>query len=268
MDLDHFPLDGAEFIELRERNHSFKEVGAYAVGAVNVGADESPRRVTSAIASASLFTAMGVPPLAGRTFRAGRDASQRTDGRRASRASSGRPRSADARSSASRSRSTASPRTVIGIMPSGFDVHDQGVQLWLPLILDPANRNQFRGGHYLTLVGRLKDGVSLERARSDLETMLAQWNVLDGGDGRPPSECCGPGFVHTPHPKEHRLRYDDLQGDIVGGIGRTLWLLQAAVGFVLLIACANLANLLLDPRRGSAQGARACAPRSAPGAAG
>ncbi len=244
MNLDHFPLDGAEFIELRERNHSFKEVGAYAVGAVNVGADESPRRVTSAIASASLFTAMGVPPLAGRTFREdetlpngptvaviSRDLWQTAFG---GRSIVGQQIQVDGLS-----------RTVIGIMPSGFDVHDEGVQLWTPLVLDPANRNQFRGGHYLTLVGRLKDGVSPERARSDLETMLAQWNVLDGGNGKPPSECCGNGFVHTPHPVEHRLRYDDLQGDIVGGIGRTLWLLQAAVGFVLLIACANLANLLL-----------------------
>ena len=244
MNLDHFPLDGAEFIELRERNHSFKEVGAYAVGAVNVGADESPRRVTAAIASASLFTAMGVAPLAGRTFREdetlpngptvvviSRDLWQNAFG---GRSIVGQQVQVDGVS-----------RTIIGIMPGGFDVHDEGVQVWTPLVLDPANRNQFRGGHYLTLVGRLKDGVSLARARSDLETMLAQWNVLDGGNGKPPSECCGNGFVHTPHPVEHRLRYDNLQGDIVGGIGRTLWLLQAAVGFVLLIACANLANLLL-----------------------
>ena len=159
MNLDHFPLDGAEFIELRERNHSFKEVGAYAVGAVNVGADESPRRVTSAIASASLFTAMGVPPLAGRTFREdetlpngptvaviSHDLWQTAFG---GRSIVGQQIQVDGIS-----------RTVIGIMPSGFDVHDEGVQLWTPLILDPANRNQFRGGHYLTLVGRLKDGIS------------------------------------------------------------------------------------------------------------
>jgi putative ABC transport system permease protein len=242
--LDHFPLDGAEFIELRERTHAFKDVGAYAVGAVNVGADESPRRVTSAVASASLFSTMGVPPVAGRTFHQeetmpngpavvviSRDLWQTAfDGR----SLVGTQIQVDGVS-----------RTVIGIMPTGFDVHDEGVQLWLPLVIDPANRNQFRGGHFLTLVGRLDGGVSMERARAELETMLAQWNALDGGNGKPPSECCGNGFVHTPHPIEHRLRYDDLQGDIVGGIGRTLWLLQAAVGFVLLIACANLANLLL-----------------------
>ena len=129
MNLDHFPLDGAEFIELRERNHSFKEVGAYAVGAVNVGADESPRRVASAIASASLFTAMGVPPLAGRTFREdetlpngptvaviSRDLWQTAFG---GRSIVGQQIQVDGIS-----------RTVIGIVPSGFDVHDEGVQLW------------------------------------------------------------------------------------------------------------------------------------------
>jgi putative ABC transport system permease protein len=244
MNLDHFPLDGAEFIELRERNRSFKEVGAYAVGAVNVGADESPRRVTSAIASASLFTAMAVPPLAGRTFHEDETLPNGPSVAVISR---------DLWRTAFGGRSIVGQqiqvdgvaRTVIGVMPSGFDVHDEGVQIWTPLVLDPANRNQLRGGHFLTLVARLKDDVPLARAKSDLEAMLAQWNVLDGGNGKPPSECCGNGYVHTPHPQEHRLRYDNLQADIVGGIGRTLWILQAAVGFVLLIACANLANLLL-----------------------
>src|SRR5581483_10117426 len=54
MNLDHFPVDGAEFLEFSERNRSFQSVGAYAVSAVNLGGDESPIRVTSAYASASL----------------------------------------------------------------------------------------------------------------------------------------------------------------------------------------------------------------------
>ena len=244
MNLDHFPLDGAEFLELRERNRSFTDVGAYSVGAVNIGADESPERVTSATASASLFSTMGVPPIQGRTFRheetmpngpavvvISQDLWQTAFG---GRPIIGRQIQVDGVAS-----------TVIGIMPSRFDVHDEGVQVWVPFVIDPANRNQFRGGHFLFLVGRLKDGVSKAQAQSDLERMLGQWNLLDGGNGKPPSECCTAGYVHTPDPVEHRLRYDDLQGDIVGGIGRTLWILQAAVAFVLLIACANLANLLL-----------------------
>jgi predicted permease len=242
--LDHFPLDGAEFFELRERSKAFKSVGAYNVSAVNVGADETPRRVTSAIASASLFSTMGTPPLEGRTFREeetlphaaavvvlSRDLWETAFG--------GRP------VIGTQIQVDGVARTVIGIMPRGFDIHDEGVQIWLPLVLDPATKNQLRGGHFLTLVGRLNDGTSLAQARTDLESMLSRWNSLDGGDGRTSAECCGPGFVHAPDAKEHRLRFDDLRSDIVGSIGRVLWVLQAAVAFVLLIACANLANLLL-----------------------
>ncbi|HTR78583.1 MAG TPA: ABC transporter permease, partial [Gemmatimonadaceae bacterium] len=97
--------------------------------------------------------------------------------------------------------------------------------------------------HYLYLIGRLKPEVSLTQARADLETLLAQWPAADGAN---PNATPGqPGFVHTPNTVKHRLRFDDLQADVVGSAGTTLWALQAAVALVLLIACANLANLLL-----------------------
>jgi predicted permease len=122
-------------------------------------------------------------------------------------------------------------------------VHDQGVRIWLPLLLDPANRTQGRGSHFLYLIGRLKPDVTLQRARTELQTLLAQW---PGANGATPNAAPGQqGFVHTPGPTGHRIRYDDLQTDMVGGIRRALWVLQAAVGLVLLIACANMANLLL-----------------------
>ena len=242
MGLDHFPVDAGEYFDFAERNRSFSAVGAYQVTAVNLGADDSPIRVVAANASASLFGALDVPAFRGRTF-----TNQETLPNQApvvilsreewESAFGGRP------ILGKQIQVDGVARTVVGIMPAGFDVHDQGVKVWLPLILDPAKRQQYRGGHNFQMIARLKNNVSLTQARSELETMLEQWNVADGGTVG--AKCCGAGFVHTPDPKFHRLRYDDLQADTIGSIGRALWTLQAAVAFVLLIACANLANLLL-----------------------
>jgi len=237
---DQFPLDAAEFLEFRERNRSFSDVGAYYVYAVNVGGQSSPARVTSALASASLFSTLGVAPEAGRWFTADETL----------------PHAAPVailsdelwRSSFGGERSIIGQKVeidgvqtqIVGVMPKGFDIHDQGVRIWLPLTLDPAKLADYRGSHYLDLVGRLKPGISLATARVQLEPMLQQWRTIDGGSMDPTQN-----RVHTPDPKNHRLRYDGLLGDIVGSAGRALWVLEAAVLLVLLIACANLANLLL-----------------------
>jgi putative ABC transport system permease protein len=116
-------------------------------------------------------------------------------------------------------------------MPPGYDIHDEKVQVWLPLTLDPANPGG-RGGHFLYLVGRLADGVSMGQATADLETVLESWPTLNPK-------------MHAPNRTQHRLQLAGLQDDLVGGVRGALWVLQAAVVCVLLIACANLANLLL-----------------------
>lgn len=240
---DQFPVDAAEFLEFRERNRSFSNVGAYYANAVNVGGESSPARVTAALASASLFATLGVGAEVGRWF---------TDPETLPNAAPVAMLSDELwRSNFGGERSIVGQKVeidgvqtqIVGIMPKGFDVHDQGVRIWLPLTLDPDSIATYRGGHYLNLVGRLKPGISLATARVQLEPMLAQWAQIDGGSvGATPGQ---KGFVHTPNVKNHRLRYDDLLADIVGSAGRALWVLQAAVFLVLLIACANLANLLL-----------------------
>jgi putative ABC transport system permease protein len=237
-----FWIDAAEFLELRERSRSFNAIGAYTASAANVGADESPQRVTSANITVGFFDALGVHPEQGRVFNADE---LLPNGPAVVVLSDELWRSAFGSRAiiGKQIQVNGVARTVTGIMPPGFDVHDQGVKLWLPLPLDPAQRKQYRGGHFLYAIGRLRDGVSLAQARTELEGMLVQWVALDGGT--PGAKCCGAGFVHAPDPKFHRLQYADLQEDMIGSIGRALWILQAAVVVVLLIACANLANLLL-----------------------
>ncbi len=123
---------------------------------------------------------------------------------------------------------------IVGIMPRGYDIHDSKVEIWRPLTIDPATFPNSRGGHFLYLVGRLKDGVTREQAAADVDRLLHQWEAVGVAQQahrrRPPAIGCG---------------WTRCSDDIIGGIKQALVVLQAAVAFVLLIACANLANLLV-----------------------
>src|SRR5262245_31888842 len=222
---DQFWVSAPEFIEFRERNQSFQDVGAYRAGAVNLGTEDQPRRVNSAIATSELMPVLGVQPLRGRLFTRADTLPNAEDvgilSEEIWRSAFGRDESVVGRVI----RIDGVPTRIVGIMPAGYDVHDEKVQVWLPLTLDPAIPGN-RGGHFLYLVGRLKDGVSMGQARADLESMLINWTNLNPK-------------THVPNQKNHRLRFDGLQDDMIGGIRKALWVLQGAVAFVLLIACAN-----------------------------
>ena len=69
-------------------------------------------------------------------------------------------------------------RRVVGIMPRGYDLHDQKIEIWRPLTIDPSTFPNNRGSHGFYLVGRLKPGVTIAQARADLEVLLRQWNTL------------------------------------------------------------------------------------------
>ena len=228
---DQFWVSAPEFIEFRERNQSFQDVGAYRAGAVNLGTADQPRRVASAVITSELMPVLGVAPLRGRQFTRA-DTLPGAEDVGALSAEIWRSAFGGDESVLGRVIPVDGvPTRIVAIMPPGYDVHDQKIQVWLPLTLDPANPGN-RGGHFLYLVGRLKDGVSLSQAKADVETMMQKWGTLNPG-------------VHVPNRQGHPLRLDMLQDDLIGGIKTALWVLQGAVAFVLLIACANLANLLL-----------------------
>ena len=234
---DQFWVSPAEYLELAEQQRSFDGVGAYTTGQSNVAAGDRPRRVAIAAVTSTLFDVLGVAPARGRAIQPGDTVTGAApvvvlthelwmsafggDG-----SIVGRAIDIDGRRP-----------TVVGIMPPGYDIGDERVELFGPLTISDQARTRQRSSHFLYLVGRLKQGATLATARAELETRLAQWRaVVPQG--------------HVPNQKTHRVRYDGYQEQIVGGARRAVWVLQAAVGLVLLIACANLANLLLARAEG------------------
>src|SRR5436190_2773561 len=235
---DQFWISPPEFLEFQERTRAFSVVGAFATGQANLTTPDRPRRVNSVQASADLFTALGVGALYGRTFE---PAEARPNGPLVTILSYELWKSAfggAANAIGSQIEVNGVRRTVVGIMPPQFDVADQHVEIWNPLVINPANR-QNRGSHYLFLIGRLADDATFESAKAELGRLLAAWPT---SIARAATATNGP---HTPDPKNHRLRFDPLQAQIVGSAKTAVLVLQGAVVFVLLIACANLANLLL-----------------------
>jgi putative ABC transport system permease protein len=253
---DQFWVSPPEYFEFREINQSFSVVGAFTTGEVNLTAGDRPLRVRSAAVDDGLLTALGVPPAQGRLFRKGE---ADLTGPPPTPGSPPVPLppyvilSHELWQTAFGGRSIVGqtvevnglPREVIGIMPPGADVMDNRTEIWTPLGLNPGNR-QNRGSHFLYLIGRLKDGVTPEQAQNELAALIQNWGARVGVRQHvfaPPPAAntdrrANPGSGHI-------LQMTPVQQQIVGGASRAIWILQAAVGFVLLIACANLANLLL-----------------------
>jgi len=234
----HVDQSDATYLHYRRANHVFSGVGAYQALAVNLGAGGTSdasggQRVPAARATASAFQVLGVTPLRGRLFTDAEDQPGQSPvaliGRRlwASRYGS------DPAMVGKRIRIDGVSHEVIGIMPAGFAFPDAGTQLWLPAGIDPARTNSavfgYRG------VARLRAGVTPEAAEHDLQALLPQ--VPEVFPGRLTA-----GAITATH---MRPVVRPLRDTIVGDIGRVLWVVLGAVACLLLIACANVANLFL-----------------------
>lgn len=229
-ELDQLPISPAEYRGLEELTDSYATMGAWRLGAASVAGDDEPIRVTSAMASAEFFTTLGIPAKRGRSFLPEEDVpgadpvvilSDRLWRNAFSAEESILERSIEV---------DGVMRRVVGVMPPRFDIADAGVDVWTPLALPQQPEDQ--GAHYLSVVGRLAPGTTLDGARSELTTVLARWDEVR------------PGF-HTPNDSTHPILIKGLADEMVGEARGKLLLLLGAVGLVLLIACANVANLLL-----------------------
>ncbi len=219
-----------ELIDYRQRQQSFEGMAAFSGGGGNLTGRGEPLRVTAANVSANFFPLLRVDAFLGRTFTPEEDTPgndrvivlehgfwQRRFG--------GDPAIIGETVSLS-----DNPYTVIGVMPSGFTFPDGTVDLWTPLAIDTADPNG-RGSHYLRVLARLKSGVTFEQASADMHNIAKQMEQ-DYPDYYRPDRAWNTYLIPL-HESE------------VGEVRPALLVLLGAVGFVLLIACTNVANLLL-----------------------
>src|SRR5689334_3712091 len=219
----------ANYVDWKTQNQSFADMAASAETSFNITGDGEPERVSAYSVTANFFPLFGVQPLLGRSFSAEED---RPGGNKVAMLSYSLWQSrygGDRQILNHDIQLNGEKHTVVGVMPPSFQFFERDVRLWVPIALDqedPANR----GGHYLKVVARLNPGVSIAQAQADISAVTRRIGVdhpAETMDGKM-------GGVVMP-----------LREQMVGEARGSLIVLLVAVAFVLLIACANVAGLLL-----------------------
>jgi len=214
-----------DYLDWRAQNRVFEDVGVFQGGSWAVTGRGDPERIQGARISVTLFSVLGISPWLGRSFREGEDLPgaepvvllgygywQRRFG-------------GDANVIAQTLNLNAKSHTIVGVMPREFRFPEEA-DLWLPLVI--AAPEQWRGAHSYQGIARLKPGVTLEQAREDL---LRISRILEAEH---PEANAGVSSVVRP------LREEAVQEFVLMS-----WVLLGAVGFVLAVACANVANMAL-----------------------
>ena len=219
----------ANFLDWRAASRTISGAAAVQGTTLNLSGEQAePERLRGARVSASFFRVLGVRPLTGRTFQDGEDRPGNA-GVAVISEDFWRRRYGAGRGLVGRSLTlNGEPHTVVGILARGTQL-PTGVDVWVPLVFSPAQMGR-RGAATLGGVARLAPGVTLERAQAEAgligRRLAAQYPDANAG------------FADS-------LTVKPLREQLVGDTRKPLLILLAAVGFVLLIACANVANLLL-----------------------
>jgi predicted permease len=219
-------LSPADYLDWKKQNTVFEGIAATRYRSANLTTDGPPEMVVGRGGTANMFPILGASALVGRTFTEEEDKAeapvvlisyklwQRRFG-------------GDAELIGRSIAMNGAQVTVIGVMPAWFSFPSRATEYWVPANFTPQDLAN-RRSHFLGAVARLKPGVSLEQARAEMQTIAKRL------EAEYPNTNANVGALVRP-----------LREQVVGDIQRPLLVLLAAAGFVLLIACSNLANLLL-----------------------
>ncbi|HEX2139627.1 MAG TPA: ABC transporter permease [Woeseiaceae bacterium] len=235
-------ISPAEYFDYRDELDVFSSLGVYAFSSPSITGGDRPERLRGAFVSSGVLPALGARPVLGRTLTAEEELPEHDVAiigfdlwqRRFSGAED---------IVGSRVTLNGSPRTIVGVLPAGFRMPEdytdgQATEVYLPLGIDRTTIPN-RGSHFLAGVARLAPGVSVEDAATAVRALAGR--MVEQHPGDYPADMQ---FAATAFP---------LAEDVVGPIRPALFVLLCAVGLVLLVACANVANLLIaraEARRG------------------
>ena len=219
-------LADPNFDDFRDQSHSFQSIAKYSAYPVPVSGASQPTRTTVAPVTPEFLTVFDVEPMMGRDFTASDDKKGAAPVALVSYGYWRQYLGSAHDLSQCRLKMNNAVYSVIGVLPPGFRFPDE-VDVWFPA--DAEGENPSRTSHNYSAVGRLKDGVSVELARDDIGTIARR-------------------IYQTNEKNDYLLRDASvvaLQDSITGTVRSPLLILLGAVGFLLLVACANVANLLL-----------------------
>jgi putative ABC transport system permease protein len=219
------PASLPDFLDWKAQNQSFEHLAAFQSGSMFLDTGDGMRDTPVGLVTPETFALFRVSPILGRTF----TDEETLPGRfRVAVLSHGMWQSrfgSDPNVLGRTMDVSGAPYTIIGVMPEGFSFPDRA-EFWRPLPIDPNKLD--RGPHYLRVVGRLKPEVTLAQAQAEMSALASR--IAE----QYPEKIAG-----------HGVKLELLRDVVVGDIGPALFVLLGAVVFVLLIACANVANLLL-----------------------
>jgi putative ABC transport system permease protein len=232
--LHKFWVSDSEVFDLQKSAKSFDLIGASSTTSVNLAGVNQPTRVTATFVSAEVPKLLGVQPIMGRFISKQDDSPGAPAVLMLSHGLWRRVFGGDPNIIGKETILNGAKATVIAVMPQGFAFPPGQIdptEAWSALQLDPNHVSP--GGHNFDVVGRLAPGVTLAQAREEMARLVARW-----GESASPNH-------HVFTPKDHYPSLYSFYDEVVGGVRKAMLLLLGAVVLVLLIACVNVANLLL-----------------------
>jgi putative ABC transport system permease protein len=223
-----FSVSPPNFLDWQKLTKSFTALAAYRGQSYNLTSDNEPLRLVGVKVTAAYFSVYGVAPQLGRDFLPEEDSIAKGKVVILSHGLWQRQFGGTADVIGRAVQLNGEPYTIIGVMPADFQ-RSNNTELWAPMAFaDEDKAADNRGAHYINVAGRLKPGVTLQQAQSEMDVLASQFAVQ-----------------YPDSNKSWGVRVFQLTDYVVRDVRTVLWTLLGAVGCVLLIACANVANLLL-----------------------